>query len=371
MGLAVETITRVEDFDALEDEGWDGLVESMERPSPFLLHAWLRALWPLCDEPRVCVARRNGRLVGALPLDVRRRRGLWVAEVMGGMDAHLADVLAAPGEEPAAALATEAERSGFDYADLFGMPAASRLGALGGLRLLERVEAPVLDLGRPWEEVYAEKASAKTRQTHRRKLRRLGEQGRLEFELAEGLDDVADALEETFRVHELRWQGRPDGSGLARPEVRDAQRAAYTALAGTARILTLSLDGHVIAYNCVLVLGRRLYSHRLGFDPAFAQWSPGLLCTLELCERAAAEGIERVEFLGGDEDYKLQLADRLEPLYEGIGLARTVRGRTVVRAQLARVAALRRLKRSRRLHRFYVDGLSPVRRAIASVYALR
>ncbi len=362
---AVETVTTLAGFDALAGE-WDALVEAMPRPSPFLLHPWLRSLWPLCDEPRISIARAGGALVGALPLAVQRRRGLRVAECVGGHDAHLADLLLAPraDAETAAALAAEARRSDFDFADIFGLPGGSSLAsALPGLRLLERVEAPVLDLGGDWEAVYGSKTSGKTRQTHRRKLRRLGELGRLEFALATTPDDVTAALEETFRIHELRWAGRPDGSGLSRPEIRDAQRVAYRQLAPHARILTLSLDGRAIAYNCVLVVRNRLYSHRLAFDPAYSQWSPGLLCTLELCERAGAEGIERIEFLGGDEDYKLQLADRFEPLFEGFGLAQTLRGRAAVAARLGAVRARRRLKRLRTAHRIYRDGLAPMRRA--------
>ncbi len=365
-GPAVETISTLEGFEALADE-WDRLVEAMPRPSPFMLHGWVRAFWPLYEQPRVCVARRGGRMVAALALDIHRRNGLRVAQLAGGMDAHLGDALLAQGEDAAtvSALLEEAAGGGFDYADLFGMPAGSRLEEAGDLRFLERVEAPVLDLGRDWEAVYASKASAKTRQTHRRKLRRLGELGALAFTLADAPETVASALEETFRIHELRWRGRPDGSRLSRPDVRDAQRAAYRALAGTARVLTLALDGRVIAYNCVLVVRNRLYSHRLAFDPAFGQWSPGLLCTLELCERAAAEGIERVEFLGGDEDYKLQLSDRLEPLYEGFGWALTLRGRAAVAARLGAVRARKRLKRLRAAQLLYRDGLAPARRTVA------
>lgn len=371
-GVRVESLTTLDAFDALAG-GWDELVAAMPRPSPFLLHGWLRAIWPLGERPRIAVAHRDGRLVGALPLDVRRRRGLRVAEFLGGMDAHLADVLLAPGEEDELTdtLVAEAVRGGIDLADFFGMPGGSRIGRVRGLRLLERVEAPVLDLDGGWTDVYARVASGKSRQTHRRKLRRLGELGRLEFSLATTAEEVDPALEETFRLHALRWRGRPDGSGLRRAEVQEAHRAGYRSLAGTARILTLALDGRPIAYNCFLVLGGRLYSHRLGFDPAYARWSPGLLCTLELCERAAAQGVERIEFLGGAEDYKLQLADRLEPLLEGLGLAGTIRGRAVVAARLGTVVARRRLKRFRRLRRFYVEGLSPFRRAIASVYAPR
>lgn len=377
-GLTVETVSSLEGFDALAPE-WDELVRAMPRPCPFLLHGWLRAWWErFAGEPAVHVARRDGRLAGAFPLHVRRHRGLRIAEFIGGDDAHLADILLAPreGGETADALAARAESGGFDFADLFGMPAGSRVEQAirpSRLRLLERIEAPVLDLGADWEQVYGAKASSKTRQTHRRKRRRLSELGQLDVEVANTWDEIGPVLEETFRVHALRWHGRPDGSGLGLPAVREFQREGYRALAelGVARVLTLKLNGRVIAYNCFLVFCNRLYSHRLGFDPEYGRFSPGLFCTLEMCERAAAEGLSRVEFLGGDEEYKLLLADRLEPLHEGLGLAQTVRGRASVAARLATIRARKRLKRLHGLRRFYVEGLAPARRAIASRYASR
>ena len=44
-----------------------------------------------------------------------------------------------------------------------------------------------------------------------------------------------------------------------------------------------------------------MFFYRLAFDPDYARLSPGLLTTLAAIEAAAAEGVERVEFLGGDE----------------------------------------------------------------------
>ena len=42
----------------------------------------------------------------------------------------------------------------------------------------------------------------------------------------------------------------------------------------------------------------------------------------------------RVEFLGGGERYKLELADGLAPLYHGFGVASGVRGRAYAAAHL-------------------------------------
>ena len=51
--------------------------------------------------------------------------------------------------------------------------------------------------------------------------------------------------------------------------------------------------------------------------PELARYSPGLVATLETIRLASDDGMRRVEFLGGGERYKLELADHLEPLSEG------------------------------------------------------
>jgi CelD/BcsL family acetyltransferase involved in cellulose biosynthesis len=51
-----------------------------------------------------------------------------------------------------------------------------------------------------------------------------------------------------------------------------------------------------------------------------------------------------VEFLGGAERYKRELADRFDPMYEGFGLERTLRGAVAVRANLGVIRLRRKLK---------------------------
>jgi CelD/BcsL family acetyltransferase involved in cellulose biosynthesis len=86
--------------------------------------------------------------------------------------------------------------------------------------------------------------------------------------------------------------------------------------------------------------------------------------TLDAIESAAEEGMTRVEFLGGGERYKVELADGFAPLYHGFGVASGMRGRAYAATQLAVIRTRLRLKRSPRLHRLYFEDLAPVRRAI-------
>jgi CelD/BcsL family acetyltransferase involved in cellulose biosynthesis len=366
---SVETIASSERLEELAGE-WDDLVRAMPRPSPFLLHGWLAEWWRHYGdraELALEVVRRDGRLVGALPMVVRRRAGLRVGGFPGGPCAVLSDLLLAPDADASVARRlTESLAARCHVVDVHGLPAGSRIAtALGSeLTLIERIEAPVLDLTGGWDAVYRAKTNSKKRNQHQRRRRQLGELGRLTVTVARRLDELEPALEEAFRLHALRWEGRPDGSDFATPTGQRFHRAALRRLAAidVPRIVTLRLDGRAIAFHYWFALEGRMYVHRLAFDPALGRLSPGLVNTLDALESAAGEGLERVEYLGGGERYKLELADGCEPLYQGFG-ASGVRGRAYVAAHLGVVHARLRLKRSPRLHRLYLDDLAPLRRA--------
>jgi CelD/BcsL family acetyltransferase involved in cellulose biosynthesis len=367
----LETITDADAFAGLED-GWDDMVRAMPRPSPYMLHAWLSAWWRHHGEPgalRVHVARQGDRLAGALPLYVSRRAGLRVLRFVGGGASALGDVLLTPDAGPAVAaqLVEAASGDGHDLADLFGLPGDSRLAAAAGarLQLVTRAEAPVLDLDDDWPSLYQRKLSTKRRSLDRRRRRQLGELGELRIEVACTPDALEPALEAAFALHEARWRDRPEASGFATPAGRAFHRDALRAIAplGVPRIVVVRLDGRPIACNCCLLLEGRLVFHELAFDPEFGRWSPGWICTMESIEAAAGAGATRVEFLGGTERFKLDLADRLEPLHQGIGLAATWRGQAGVAARIAAVHLRRRAKRTV-LRRIYYDHLAPARRVM-------
>ena len=367
--MRLETITDTEQFAALAP-AWDQLVREMPRPTPFLLHGWLLEWWRHHGRSRqlcVHVAYVDGELSGALPLFTERRLGIGVAHLLGEDAAALADVLVADGADPAtAALLTDrAASSGADFTEVFGLPAGSRLAAAAGdrLELILRAEAPVLDLDGGWDAVYRARTSAKRRNLHRRRRRQLEQLGAVTFEVARTPAALAAALEEAFRLHAARWQDRPEASGFATPNGMRFHRAALRALApqDVARIALLRVGGRAVACNYFFLLAGRMYFHELAFDPTVARWSPGQVTTLATLEAAAEEGARRVEFLGGAERYKLELADRLEPLHQGLGLVATLRGRTALAARARAVQARVRLKETP-VRSLYYDGLAPARR---------
>ena len=368
--MVVETVSSAAAFEALEEE-WDDLVRGMQRPSPFLLHAWLSEWWRHYGDGMalaVHVVRQDGKLLGALPLMVGVKSGVRVVRFMGGRQSALADLLLASAADDSVAglLAEQLAASDHHLVDLYGIPAGSRIvAALGQSRLhvITRIEAPVLDLLPSWTAVYEARASAKTRSLHRRRRRQLAALGRLEVSVARTPAQLEAALEDAFRLHALRWAGRPDGSGFVTPTGMRFHRAVIHRLAelDVPRIVTLTLDGRAIAFHDFLALEGCMYVHRLAFDPALSRYSPGLVNTLDTIQIASDEGLNRVEFLGGAERYKLELADRFEPLCQALGLASGARGHALLEAELGLIRLRLRLKRSPRLRRFYFERLAPVR----------
>jgi CelD/BcsL family acetyltransferase involved in cellulose biosynthesis len=362
-----ETIRTSAEVDALAAE-WDELVRGMPRPSPFLLHGWLMEWWLHYGEGArlaVVTARRDGRLVGVAPMMVRRRGSARVARFLGGHESALADLLLAEGEDEstAASLIEELQKEPFDYADLFGLPVASwiELASVGKLPVVERVEAPVLLMPDGWDAAYNAKTSSKKRNLHRRRLRQLSEIGEIEFTVGRTRAELEPMLEDAFRIHDLRWKGRPDGSTFGTGKA--FHRAAVQRLGDddVLRLILLKVGGRPAAFVYGFALADTIYLHRLAFDPALSRFSPGLVTTLETLRVAGEEGLTRCEFLGGDERYKLELADRLEPLFQGIGLGQNPYGTLAGKQRLGLINLRKNLKKNERLKRIYSRGFSGFR----------
>jgi CelD/BcsL family acetyltransferase involved in cellulose biosynthesis len=358
------------------DGAWDTLVEAMPRPCPYLFSAWVLAWFAetaFASEPFVLVAERAGELVGVAPFAIRRAGRTRVAMFAGAHESALGDIVLAPDEPPETArmMLAALPGSSMQALDVFGLPGDSVLAEAAGpgLTVVERVESPVTDMPDGWDEAYKRHTSSNRRNQDRRRERQLSELGDLETSLATTGEQVLRDLPDAFSLHHLRWQGRPDGSTFGLPEGQRFQRAALPRLADEGRfaMLTLRLDGRPIAFHSWFVAGSSIYLHRNAFDAGLSRYGPGLVALRRSLAAASESGARRVEYLGGAEQFKRDLADRFEPLHQGFGLARGPAGRAyVARTQLA-IALRKRLKRSERLHRLYLSGaLRPRRNAQSS-----
>jgi CelD/BcsL family acetyltransferase involved in cellulose biosynthesis len=159
-------------------------------------------------------------------------------------------------------------------------------------------------------DTYLARFSAKTRSTLKRKLRKLSERsrGRLDVRSYTAPDQMAEFHHHARAVSATTYQERLLGAGLPTGE---ATLAWMRDLAGRdeLRAWLLFLDGRPISYLFAPAEGDSLIYAYLGYDPAFAELSPGTVLQLEALRRLMEERRFRLfDFTEGDGQHKRQFA---------------------------------------------------------------
>ncbi len=135
-------------------------------------------------------------------------------------------------------------------------------------------------------------------------------QGALALEIA-GKGNCLAGFDALVRLHSGRWQERGGQGVLADARVLAWHREALPRLAGAGllRLYSLLLDGESIAVMYALAdapqrTHRTTYFYLPGFSMRHAELRPGTLLMAAAIEHAAAEGIQTIDLLRGDEPYK-------------------------------------------------------------------
>ena len=159
-------------------------------------------------------------------------------------------------------------------------------------------------------DTYLAGFSAKSRSTLRRKAKKLAERsgGALDVRGYRSVDEIADFHSAARAVSARTYQerlldaGLPDGPA-ATAEMRERARRDQL------RAWLLFIDGRPISYLYAPAEGATLLYAFLGFDPDFAEYSPGTVLQLEAMRQLMAEGrFALFDFTEGDGQHKRQFA---------------------------------------------------------------
>ena len=146
---------------------------------------------------------------------------------------------------------------------------------------LEGHRRAVLDSPLGGEAYLRETLEKRRRKEAERQRRRLAEDGDLCVLDVPASDDPA-ALERFLSLEAAGWKGRA-GTDLAHSEGAAAfWRDAAAASAGALRVVSLSLDGRLVAAGLVARAGSGAFYVKTAYDEAHARLSPGFLLTLDL-----------------------------------------------------------------------------------------
>jgi CelD/BcsL family acetyltransferase involved in cellulose biosynthesis len=190
-------------------------------------------------------------------------------------------------------------------ADLLSALAARQPGLRAFVRQRYRRSYASLDGG---FDAYLSGFSAKSRSTLKRKVRKLAERsgGTLDLRCYRTPAEAEEFYWHARQVSARTYQERLLDAGL--PEGEEALKAIRAEAAADAmRGWLLFLDGAPISYLYAPADGATLIYAHLGYDPAFAEFSPGTVLQFEAMRELMKEGrFGLFDFTEGEGQHKLQ-----------------------------------------------------------------
>jgi CelD/BcsL family acetyltransferase involved in cellulose biosynthesis len=306
--LNSRTLTQLPELKAIAAE-WKNLCErcgSTPFQHPEWIIAWAEAFSP--DRVRVIEVRRENTLVGLAPLLIYPRDGDHVLAFMAGGVSDYLDIVVDPEYETEVVSALFNTFSGLDrwtILDLTDLPSSSVLHrAVPGLLASPHDHCSSVFLPATVSELlqsFSKRQRANIRQSHSRIERAGG--GSIEMATAETLPEF---LEDLFRLHTSRWRQGAQPGVLADEKVKTFHRKAAPGLLSQdiLRVYRLRLAARTIAVVYTLVRNSTMFCYLQGYDPEFADLSPGTFLMFSAMEDAIRSGLKKFDMLRGDEAYK-------------------------------------------------------------------
>jgi CelD/BcsL family acetyltransferase involved in cellulose biosynthesis len=343
--LTTEVVTDDETFARLQPE-WNDAARRAHTTSPFLLHEWFRTWWDCFSTGHrlhVVIARDGDRIVGIAPMTITQVH-------MYGLPVRSLDLLhndhtprtdwivarSAPNAYAALWNALHETCDRWDVLQLSRLPSdsptlpaitnlAQREGCLTGTWRGD--VSPYLTLSGTWDS-YLASLPAKFRSNLRNRLSRLAHIGEPRLEIVDR-DDDGQACEEALRLEASGWKADARTAISSSAPVRRfytllAERAAAR---GWLRLMFLTVGGRRIATAYGACVDGTLFLVKTGYDPEFSTCAPFKLLTYLAIQRAYAEGLREIDFLGDTEAWKLEWTNTSRPHDWLFVFANTMRAR--------------------------------------------
>jgi CelD/BcsL family acetyltransferase involved in cellulose biosynthesis len=339
--LITETIRGRKAAFALEEE-YIELFESLPNANVFFSPEWVYSwLLSLGRRYEVCfiTCRDEGRLVGVWPFFEHRIPVIGISLLPVG--AQAADLFDPVARQDAMGPLVEAlcelcKKYSFAWMPLLSLQFADQVlqpatkSGKGRHFLRKRTERFLVELDKfkNFEDFMQMVFGPKTRQSLRRKARRLAEKGEVRLQSLETPEDISPWITKAMQLEKVSWKGE-EGVGIFK---RATHRAFYhllmenLAARGRLRLSILTVNDEMVAYE-IGILGTDNYCmHGTAFDPAMASFSPGRLLMLHVLEKCIGEKRRIYDFLQNDQEFKRQVSTHASSFWDWIVFPRSLRG---------------------------------------------
>ena len=328
--LTVTEYTESTAFDALASR-WDGLLEQCSSRSPFLTWQWQKVWWNCWKQNRrlriITIEEENGRLCGIAPLCEEEGDSTRKLMLLGSSDlCDYLDCIIAPGKEEhfyhtllshLAASSPETVTLTFNSLQAHS-PTITFFKTVSGkdsyaIDFNREDTAPGLDLPSDFES-YLTMLSKKDRHEMRRKRRKAEKEQSVTLQTITEPAQVMDTLPHFLTLFRKSAQTKND---FLTPE----RECFFQSLAeefsrrGWLEIFALSFDGREVAYLFCFHYNGTRFLYNAAYDLDYSSLSPGIVIITYCLEDAISRGINRFDFLRGDETYKYRFGAQDHHLY--------------------------------------------------------
>jgi GNAT acetyltransferase-like protein len=324
--LAVLEITSEGEFDELRGP-WDRIVDRLSVPSPFQSWEWNRVWWRHFGDGRplrILGFFQDAELVGVAPFYWRRLGvGPFATSLLvpiGWEDAKAGSQLTEQWEllfpdewrpQLLVELVNWLGHNEWAAAIVPGLHEQDSLPSWMSTRVVRRHvhELPYRLLPSNVDE-FVSGLNKSMRDNVRYYPRLLARHGHsMTFQVSSTPADVRASLNILFELHRARARAPmkvEHGDKFRSHRRRDFMRDVGGCLAetGQIRVGVLSIGSESVAAQLWLERGRTMFLLHSGYRPAWANYSVGMLATLEALKDGIGRGLERVEFLRGGGQFK-------------------------------------------------------------------
>jgi hypothetical protein len=135
-------------------------------------------------------------------------------------------------------------------------------------------------------------------------------------------------FDEALAIEAMAWKGAAGTSITSHPGAEHLYRALLRALGprGRAALYFLRANGARIATLLAVEDGHTLFALKIGYDPAFARDSPGQLLVWQVALDAERRGLQQLELLGRDDEWKRRWTDEVHDQVTVVIYRRSPRG---------------------------------------------
>lgn len=317
---------------------WERLSRSVDQPNVYTSYEWFRVWYAHFAKegiqglrPNVLVLRRDGIVSGIVPLvasvarkfavSLRRIHFAWRDHSWDYNDLVVGNDL--PGQLVAVAQYLRRDARAWDFIDLRDLrdtgnaiehiEAALKETSLSYRTLFEEERCPFMPIEGSWEEMMP-KHSRFTRRT----LRKFAEKAQEGFR-TRIIEDPSGEPALLQRMIDVEAQ-KQVGGALSMPflgRYAEVFQSLFKTLGpkGWISVVVLEREDQLIAWNLLYRCGRKLWGYLTAYDHAYAELSPGMVLIPAAIDYGFANGFDELDFLKGEEPYKLRWASNFHRNY--------------------------------------------------------